>query len=102
MVIFLSLLIRLKILSVMVKHIRSKILRPINQKIILDRTGMMTESFLKKCIKSLEKLGDRGILAGMGEILDEKQKDWVKAKLRSDTIFLLKTRLGSSVSSQKK
>lgn len=67
---------------------------PINEKIILDRTGMMTESFLKKCIKSLEKLGDRSILAGMGEILDEKQKDWVKAKLRSDTIFLLKTRLG--------
>jgi len=26
----------------------------------------------------------------MGELLDEKQKSWAKAKLKSETLFLLK------------
>jgi hypothetical protein len=29
----------------------------------------------------------------MGEILDNKQKDWVKSKLKTETIFLLKLAL---------
>ena len=44
-------------------------------------------------IEALEKLPDRGILAGMGELLDAKQKDWVRAKLRTETVFQLKLKL---------
>jgi len=36
---------------------------------------------------------DRNILSGMGELMDEKQKAWVKNNLKKDTIFLLKIRL---------
>lgn len=63
---------------------------PINKEIIEKRTGMAFRDFLQKCIDSLEKMPDRGILAGMGELLDEKQKIWAKANLKKDTIFLFK------------
>lgn len=63
---------------------------PINKEIVEKRTEMPFKDFLQKCIEVLEKLPDRGILAGMGELLDEKQKAWVKTNLRKDTIFLLK------------
>ncbi|KKQ16955.1 MAG: hypothetical protein US31_C0024G0004 [Berkelbacteria bacterium GW2011_GWA1_36_9] len=66
---------------------------PINKKIIEDRMGMSFKEFLQKCIDSLEKMTNQNILSGMGELLDPKQKDWVKAKLRTETIFLLKLKL---------
>jgi predicted nucleotidyltransferase component of viral defense system len=71
---------------------------PINEIIIEKRTGMSIQQFLQKCIDSLEAMSDRGILSGMGELLDAKQKAWAKEKLRSETIFLLKLRLKSESS----
>lgn len=49
--------------------------------------------FLKKCIQKLESLSNRSILSGLGELLDAKQKIWVKKNLRTETIFLLKIKL---------
>ena len=66
---------------------------PINKEIVEKRTEVPFKDFLQKCIEALEKLPDRDILAGMGELLDEKQKAWVKAKLRTEVIFQLKLRL---------
>jgi predicted nucleotidyltransferase component of viral defense system len=66
---------------------------PINKVIVEARTGMSFKNFLQKCISLLEKMGDRHILAGMGELLDEKQKVWVKTRLRAETLFQLKLRL---------
>jgi predicted nucleotidyltransferase component of viral defense system len=66
---------------------------PINKKIVEKRTKMEFRDYLKKCVKFVESMGDRGILAGMGELMDEKQKAWVKANLKKDTAFLLKLRL---------
>lgn len=63
---------------------------PINEAIIEKRTGMTMHPFLTKCIELLESKSNRGILSGIGELLDEKQKHWVKEKLRSETIFLLR------------
>ena len=54
---------------------------------------MPFRDFLQKCIEALEKLPNRDILAGMGELLDEKQKAWVKAKLIGEVIFQLKLRI---------
>jgi hypothetical protein len=53
------------------------------------------QQFLQKCIDVLEGMSDRGILSGIGELLDVKQKLWAKTKLRSETIFLLRLRLES-------
>ncbi|RJR13798.1 nucleotidyl transferase AbiEii/AbiGii toxin family protein [Candidatus Parcubacteria bacterium] len=66
---------------------------PVNKKIVEERTGMSFKEFLQKCIDLLEKMSDQNILSGMGELLDAKQKDWARAKLRTETIFLLKLKL---------
>ena len=48
-----------------------------------------------KCIEKLEKVSNRSILSGIGELLDAKQKVWVKAKLKTEAIFLLKVMLSN-------
>lgn len=66
---------------------------PINKKIVEDRMKITYKEFLKKTVKVMEKFNDRDILGGMGELLTEKQKDWARAKLKSETIFFLKLAL---------
>ncbi len=66
---------------------------PVNEKIVEDRMGMNFKEFLQKCIDLLKEMSDQKILSGMGELLDNKQKDWVRVKLKSETIFLLKLRM---------
>lgn len=69
---------------------------PINERIIVHRTGLSMPDFLKKCIQELEGLSDRGILAGLGDLLGtQQQKDWVKNKLKSEVVFLLQLKLDS-------
>lgn len=63
---------------------------PINKEIVEIRTNKQFIDFVGLCIDKLEKLNNKKILVGLGELLDENQKDWVKAKLREDTIILLK------------
>ena len=67
---------------------------PVNQGIVRERSGMPFDEFLQICIERLEKMSNRHILDGVGELLTPSQKDWAKAKLRDDTISLLKLRLG--------
>jgi predicted nucleotidyltransferase component of viral defense system len=66
---------------------------PINEKIVEERAGMSFENVLKKCIELLEKMNNRDILVGLGELLTESQKDWARVKLKEETIFLLKAKL---------
>lgn len=68
---------------------------PVNKKIVENRMGMPYKEFLKKCVEIIEKSGDWDILAGMGELLTEKQKDWVRAKLKSEVLFSLKLALNN-------
>lgn len=66
---------------------------PINEEIIKIRTNMTTKQFYEKCISLLEKKSDKNILSGIGELLNPKQKAWVKVNLLKETIFLLKLKL---------
>jgi hypothetical protein len=68
---------------------------PINKQLIENRAQMSFEEVLAKCAEFLEKMDNRHILDGLGEMLTEPQKDWVRTKLRTDTIFLLKAWLKS-------
>lgn len=68
---------------------------PINRAIVEERAGMSFDEFLQTCIRQLEKMSNRHILDGVGELFTPSQKDWAKAKLREDTIALLRLRLGS-------
>ena len=66
---------------------------PVNKKIVEERMGVSYADFLKKCINVMEKFDDSNILSGMGELLTEKQKDWVRAKLKSEALFSLRLAL---------
>ena len=66
---------------------------PINKELVEKRQKMPFKEFLGKCIEKLEKLPERGILSGMGELLDEKTKNWAKENLKKDVLFLLKIKL---------
>ena len=43
----------------------------------------------KDCIKSIKGVNNNQILGGLGELVDEKQKDWVRQGLKKETLFLL-------------
>lgn len=66
---------------------------PINKEIVEKRSKMPFDKLLQKCIQKLEKMSNRNILDGIGELITPSQKDWAKAKLREETIALLKLRL---------
>jgi len=67
---------------------------PINRQIIEARSGLSFDKFLLRCITQLEKISDRHILDGLGELLSGSQKDRAKVKLRQETIALLRLQLG--------
>ncbi len=67
----------------------------INKGIVEQRSKMTFADLIKKCINQLEKMSNRRILDGVGELLTSSQKDWAKVKLRQDAISLLKLRLES-------
>jgi hypothetical protein len=68
---------------------------PINKELIERRADITFKTLLQKCAEHLEKMNNKNILVGLGEFLTEPQKDWARAKLRTETIFLLKARIES-------
>jgi predicted nucleotidyltransferase component of viral defense system len=65
----------------------------INIKIVENRSKMSFKDTLNNCIEKLEKLDNKHILDGLGELLSSSQKDWAREKLKKETIFLLKLNL---------
>lgn len=62
----------------------------INPEVIKSRTGKTVKEHLSDCIAVIEKVNDRQILQGLGELLSEKEKIWVKTNLRKEAVFMLK------------
>ena len=62
----------------------------LNDKLLEFRTKIKTKLYLKKCLKLLENNPPTNILEGIGDLVDNKTKDWIKKNLIKDTIFLLK------------
>jgi predicted nucleotidyltransferase component of viral defense system len=63
---------------------------PINKSIVELRMKMAFADYLQKCIEHLESMSDKGLLQGMGELMDEKMKKFVSVEMRSELINLLK------------
>jgi len=61
----------------------------VNKEIVELRTGMDFKGYMNKCIKKVEFVNEKYILQGLGEILDDKYKHWVKSGLKKEIIFLL-------------
>jgi len=68
---------------------------PINKAIVEQRSEVSFKELLQKSVEQLEKMDNKHILDGLGDFLTEPQKDWARAKLRTETIFLLKARTES-------
>jgi len=63
---------------------------PVNKEIIELRTNLPLHEYLGKCIDYLENMSEKGLLHGIGELMNEEMKKFVRTKLRTETIFLMK------------
>jgi len=63
---------------------------PVNKSIVESRMEMPLTDYLQKCIEHLECLSDKGLLQGMGELMDNKMKKNIQMKMRTEVIELLK------------
>lgn len=63
---------------------------PINKQIVELRMNLHFPDYVQKCISKLESMNDKGLLNGLGDLMDEETKKFVRTKLRTDTIQLLK------------
>lgn len=62
----------------------------VNKQIVKTRMNMSYEEYLQKCIDTFENRSDKRLLHGMGELLDNKMKSFVRTKLMNETISLLR------------
>jgi len=62
----------------------------INQKVLKEKTEMSLTQALNKAKKQLKGVKGSELLAGLGELLDNKQKSWVREKLVAETLFQLR------------
>ena len=66
---------------------------PINEAILKEKTGFSIKQALNKTLGKITKINRNQTLQGLGELLDNKQKYWVKENLIKDLMFLLKLHL---------
>lgn len=63
---------------------------PINKNIVETRMKMPMAEYLQQCIDLLESMSDKGLLHGLGELMENSTKKFVQTEMRSETISLLK------------
>lgn len=63
---------------------------PLNLGIIEKRMGMPLDVYLQKCIDAVEQITEKRILSGMGELMSDDTRQFVKLRLKQETITLLK------------
>lgn len=62
---------------------------PINKAIVETRMKMPLADYIQKCIEQLQSMTDKGMLYGLGEMMDEEMKKFVRTGLRKETISFL-------------
>jgi len=68
----------------MQKHI------PVNSSIVEYLMNMPFPEYIERCIRKLESLNNKELLMGLGELTDNKMKNFVRNRLKEDTIILLR------------
>jgi len=63
---------------------------PVNHDLVERRMEMPFKIFLETCLDLLGKIDNKTILAGMGELLSESQKGWVRSKLKEELLFQIR------------
>ncbi|MBI5123630.1 nucleotidyl transferase AbiEii/AbiGii toxin family protein [Candidatus Roizmanbacteria bacterium] len=62
----------------------------INNKLIKDTVDFTVMKALKEAENKVKSVKKTSLLAGLGDLLDNKQKSWVKNHLQNELLFLLK------------
>ena len=62
---------------------------PVNAHIVENRIGKPLHEYIQLCIEKMEKVSDKTIMNGLGELTDGDMKKFAKTKLRKETISLL-------------
>ncbi|MDR2556886.1 MAG: nucleotidyl transferase AbiEii/AbiGii toxin family protein [Bacteroidales bacterium] len=62
----------------------------INKQIIEIRMNKPYADYLQDCINSIEKLSGKNLLNGLGELVSQETKTFVRNKLHSELLFLLR------------
>lgn len=65
----------------------------INDQVLKEKTGWGRKAALRRAIKLVEKIDSAQLLKGLGELVNQKQKNWIKTKLKNEILFLLKLNL---------
>lgn len=65
----------------------------ISDEIVKILTGNSVGKQLDECINLIENIKDNQTVHGLGELISTKEKAWVKNKMKTDTIFMLKNYL---------
>ena len=63
---------------------------PVNKQIVESRMNIPFETHLQNCINLLETMKSKRLLDGLGELMDPETKQFVRTKLLTETIDLLK------------
>lgn len=63
---------------------------PVNQIIIEQRVGKPLSDYLQDCVDAIENLPNRSLLDGIGELVNPEIKAFIRNKLRSEIITLLR------------
>lgn len=63
---------------------------PINKAIVESRMEMALADYIQKCIDHLEGMSGNGMLNGLGELMDDEMKKFVRIKLCTETVSLLR------------
>jgi len=67
----------------------------INEKVVKEKTGLSLPMVLRKVIAKIKPIKKTELLAGLGDLLDNKQKAWVKEKLQDELLFQLRLYLSN-------
>lgn len=63
---------------------------PLNSQIVEKRMNTDLAGYLQKCIDALEKMNEKRMLSGLGDLMDEETKKFARTRLKQDTIALLR------------
>ena len=62
----------------------------INQVIIEQKMGKPVSDYLQDCIDTIENLPDKSLLDGLGELVNQEYKTFIRNKLRFETLTLMR------------
>jgi len=65
----------------------------IDEHSLKNQTHLSLKDALNKALNKIKSVHKKQLLQGVGELIDEKQKNWIKDKLKNELIFLIKPRL---------